>query len=132
MSITIKELEKPNLSKIKMNCDDVIHEKLTKYPMVSDCWATSSFNVIVGKMGQGKTSLVTSLVKKVFCKCFESIYIASILLYHPIVEHQLTMTFMVRTFPKTKYTIHLHMMDYVIFMRNYKRIAQKAIIRSLS
>ena len=75
MSITIKELDKPNLTKIKMNCDDVIHEKLTKYPMVSDCWSTSSFNVVVGKMGQGKTSLVTALVKKVFCRCFESIYI---------------------------------------------------------
>lgn len=67
-----------------MNCDDVIHEKLTKYPMVSDCWATSSFNAIVGKMGQGKTSLVTSLVNRYFVNVLKP----SILLYHLIVGLQ--------------------------------------------
>ena len=68
-------LEKPKLQKIKMNCDAVIHEKLTKYPMVNDAWSTNSYNIICGKMGQGKTSLLTNLVKNVFNKCFENIYV---------------------------------------------------------
>jgi Cdc6-like AAA superfamily ATPase len=66
----IEELEKPNLRKVKMLCDEVIDEKLLKYPMAEDLWSHTSFNVILGKMGQGKTSLVTNLVKTVFKKCF--------------------------------------------------------------
>lgn len=75
MSITIKNLEKPKLPKVKMNCDDIIDEKLTKYPMIDDVWSRSSYNIIVGKMGQGKTSLVTNLVKRCFKKCFHTIYV---------------------------------------------------------
>ena len=71
----IKPLDKPNLKQIKMNCDSIIHEKLTKYPMVNDAWSTNSYNVVCGKMGQGKTSLLTNLVKNVFNKCFENIYV---------------------------------------------------------
>lgn len=73
--VKIVELDKPNLSKIKMNCDDIIDAKLTKYPMVNDVWSMTSFNVIVGKMGQGKTSLITNLVKKVFNGVFHHIYV---------------------------------------------------------
>jgi len=73
--VKIKILEKPNLPKVKMLCDEVIDEKLLKYPMVQTCWSMNSFNVIVAKMGGGKTSLVTSLVKTVFKKCFETIYV---------------------------------------------------------
>jgi hypothetical protein len=58
-----------------MNCDNVIHEKLLEYPMVKDTFSTSHFTIIVGKMGQGKTSLAVSLIKNVFKKCFENIYI---------------------------------------------------------
>jgi thymidine kinase len=71
----IEKLEQPTLPRCKMNCDDVIDEKLTKYPMVDDCFSHSSFNVIVAKMGMGKTSLVTNLVKRVFKKCFHNIYV---------------------------------------------------------
>jgi len=73
--ITIKKLDKPELKQVKMNCDNVIHEKLLKYPMVAEAFSTTSFNCICGKMGQGKTSLLTSLVKSVFKKCFETIYV---------------------------------------------------------
>ena len=75
MSVRIEVLDKPDLGHTKMNCDDTIHEKLTKYPMIKEAWATSSFNVFCARMGQGKTSLMTSLVKKVFKKCFETIYV---------------------------------------------------------
>lgn len=73
--ITIKPLKKPDLPNIKMTCDKIIHKKLTDFPMVSDAWSTNNFTVIVGRMGQGKTSLMTSLVKNVFNKCFETIYL---------------------------------------------------------
>jgi thymidine kinase len=73
--VKIKVLDKPDLGHIHMNCDNIIHEKLTKYPMVSEAFSTSSFNIICGRMGSGKTSLLTSLVKRVFKKCFETIYV---------------------------------------------------------
>jgi DNA replication protein DnaC len=71
----IEVLEKPNLKKVKMNCDDCIDEKLKKYPMCEDLWSNTSFNVILGKMGQGKTSLVTNLIKTVFKRCFHHIIV---------------------------------------------------------
>jgi len=67
----IEELAKPNLKKVKMNVDDVIDEKLLKYPMSADLFSRTSFNVILGKMGQGKTSLITNFVKTIFKKAFE-------------------------------------------------------------
>ena len=75
--VYIEELEKPELKKTKMVCDCVIDDKLTTYPMVNDCWATTSFNLLLGKMGQGKTSLLVSLLnnKNIFKKCFSHIYI---------------------------------------------------------
>lgn len=75
MSIQIKTLDKPNLPHVKMNCDFVIDKKLLNYPMISDVWSKSSYNIVVGKMGQGKTSLVVSLLKRCFNKCFHSIYV---------------------------------------------------------
>ena len=73
--ISIKVLPKPDLEKVKMSCDGVIHKKLLKYPMIEEAFSTNSFNVVCGRMGQGKTSLVTSLVKSEFKKCFETIYV---------------------------------------------------------
>ena len=73
--MNIIQLKKPNLHKIKMNCDECIDEKLLEYPMVKDVWSHTSFNIIVGKMGQGKSSLMVNLVKNVFKKCFAKIYI---------------------------------------------------------
>lgn len=73
--ITIELLDKPEITKIKMNCDEVIDNKLLKFPMIADCFSKSSFNTILAKMGQGKTSLITSLLKTVFKKCFSKIYV---------------------------------------------------------
>ena len=64
--ITIKVLPKPDLEKVKMSCDGVIHPKLIKYPMIEEAFSTTSFNVVCGKMGQGKSSLTTALVKGIF------------------------------------------------------------------
>jgi thymidine kinase len=68
-------LEKPKIPAIKMLCDEPIDVKLLKYPMVKTCWSMNSFNIIIGKMGVGKTSLLVSLLKSVFKKCFENIYL---------------------------------------------------------
>ena len=77
MPVSIRRLQQPtNLHVIKMKCDNVIHPRLTESgPMVADCWSKHSFTVIVGKPGQGKTSLATQLVDQVFRKCFENVYL---------------------------------------------------------
>ena len=75
MSIRIEKLKKPDLGVVKMNCDGVIHKKLLEYPMIEEAFSTSHFTLICGRMGQGKTSLLTSLVKKVLNKCYETIYV---------------------------------------------------------
>ena len=73
--ISIKVLPKPDLEKVKMSCDGVIHKKLLKYPMIEEAFSTSSFSVVCGRMGAGKTSVVTALIKGPFRKCFETIYV---------------------------------------------------------
>ena len=69
----IQILEKPNLKKVKMNVDSVIDDKLLKYPMIADLFSHTNFSIVCGKMGQGKTTLITNLVKTVFKRCFEHI-----------------------------------------------------------
>ena len=73
--IRIEILDKPDLQRVKMTCDNVIHEKLLKYPMIQEAFSTTSFNIVCGRMGSGKSSLMTSLLKTVFKKCFETIYV---------------------------------------------------------
>jgi hypothetical protein len=74
-AVYIQELKKPNLPTTKMNCDDCIDAKLTTYPMIQDAFSKTSFNVCLGSMGSGKTSLIVSLIRGVFKKCFHSIYV---------------------------------------------------------
>jgi thymidine kinase len=71
----IEILDKPNLKPVKMLCDDIIDQKIMRFPMTADLFSKTSFNIILGKMGQGKTTLITNLVKTVFKKCFEHIII---------------------------------------------------------
>jgi hypothetical protein len=75
--VKIKILEKPPLKPTKMICDNVIDNKLTEYPMIKEAFSTTSFNIILGKMEQGKTSLFTSFLnnKNIFKKSFHSIYV---------------------------------------------------------
>lgn len=72
---TIKLLNKPDLQIIKMKCDNVIDKKLLEYPMVADCFSKNHFTIIIGMMGQGKTTLAINLIKNVMKKCYEHIYI---------------------------------------------------------
>jgi len=74
-AVYIEELKKPNLPPTKMNCDDCIDPKLNTYPMIQDAFSKTSFNVVTGTMGSGKSSLIVSLLRSVFKKCFHSIYV---------------------------------------------------------
>ena len=51
MSIRIEKLKKPDLGVVKMNCDGVIHKKLTEYPMIEEAFSTSHFTIICGRPG---------------------------------------------------------------------------------
>ena len=73
--MNIIPLKKPILNKVKMNCDEIIDNKLLDYPMVADVWSHTSFNIIVGKMGSGKSSLIVNLIKTIFKKAFAHIYV---------------------------------------------------------
>ena len=74
MPIKMKSYPHPNLSVAKMNCDGDLSEKLNKFPF------TKLFNkhmscLIVGKAGQGKTSLLYGLFKKPLKKIYNTIII---------------------------------------------------------
>jgi KaiC/GvpD/RAD55 family RecA-like ATPase len=59
-----------------MKCDKIIDKKLLEQgPMVADCFANHGFTVIVGKPGQGKTSLIVQFIDQIFRKCFHNIYL---------------------------------------------------------
>jgi len=68
-------LDKPKLQKVKMLVDDVIDSKLLKYPMPADLFSKTSFNIILGKMGSGKTSLIVNYIKTIFRRAFEHIIV---------------------------------------------------------
>lgn len=68
-------LDKPKLKNVKMQCDCIIDEKLTKYPAVECLFATHNFTIFAGLMGQGKSTKVLQLLSSVFKKCFEHIYV---------------------------------------------------------
>jgi thymidine kinase len=71
----IIELDKPKIKSVKMLVDGVIDEKLTEYEMIDCCWARTSFNILIGSMGSGKTTLMINLMRNVFNKCFTHIYV---------------------------------------------------------
>ena len=71
----IEKLKAPHLELVTMSCDKLIDKKLLTYPMIGDCFSKNNFTVILGKMGQGKSSLMINLVKNIVNKCYENIYV---------------------------------------------------------
>ena len=69
------ELDKPKIKSVKMLVDNVIDDKLTNYEMIECCWSRTSFNILIGSMGQGKSTLMINLLKNVFNKCFNHVYV---------------------------------------------------------
>lgn len=75
MKIKLIELEKPNVEKISFNCDEKLCPSLDKFPMVRDNLNTFKTTVILGRQGQGKTSLTINIIKKLYKKKFHKIYV---------------------------------------------------------
>lgn len=75
MSITIKKNSKPNLPICVMSCDKPLHEKLNKYEMTKTCLNKHHTTAIIGKPGQGKSSLLYSFFKgNLLKKCYNTVF----------------------------------------------------------
>jgi len=75
MSITIKKNSKPTLPVCVMSCDKPLHEKLNKYEMTKTCLNKHNTTAIIGKPGQGKSSLIYSYFSKnMLKKCFNTVF----------------------------------------------------------
>lgn len=76
MSITLKKHQKPDLPICVMSCDKPLHDKLNKYEMTRTCMNKHNTTAILGKPGQGKSSLVYSWFKSknMLKKCFDTIF----------------------------------------------------------
>jgi len=74
--LRIKENDKPPLSVCQMVCDGGINEKLNQYELTKflNC---HSCNLVVGRPGSGKTSMLYSFFKspKILRKCYHTIYL---------------------------------------------------------
>ena len=73
-NITIKKNAKPDLDICEMLCDKGLNPKLDKYELTKFINAHTS-NLLLGRPGSGKTSLLYSLFKKPLKKCFHTIYL---------------------------------------------------------
>jgi DNA replication protein DnaC len=74
MSITIKKNLKPTFEVIGMLCDKPLSKDLNKYELTRflNCHST---NLLIGKPGSGKTTLMLSLFNKLLRGCFHNIYL---------------------------------------------------------
>jgi len=73
--IRIKQNNKPDIEKIKFECDEEIHSKLNEYPLSRDFLNKSNTTIYIGRQGSGKTSLMINIVKKLYKKCFHFVYV---------------------------------------------------------
>ena len=64
----------PKMGKVNMMCDQIIDEKLTKYPAVESAFSRCNFTILAGTMGQGKTTLAINLMRGPLKKCYNNIY----------------------------------------------------------
>lgn len=71
----IIEHDKPKLPKVHMLVDDVIDEKLTKFPAVKQCFSTSNTTLILGGTGCGKSTFLIGLMKSLFRKVYHQIFL---------------------------------------------------------
>ena len=76
MSITLKKHQKPDLPVCVMSCDKPLHEKLNKYELTKTCLNKHHTTAILGRPGQGKSSLIYAWFKSknMLKKCFDTIF----------------------------------------------------------
>ena len=74
--ISIKTNKKPILPSCEMLCDKKLHPKLEAYELTK-FFNMHSTNLIVGKPGSGKTSMLYSFMKskKILAKVYDKIYL---------------------------------------------------------
>lgn len=75
--ISLKENDKPKLKVCEMLCDTKLHSKLDKYDLTSFL-NNHSTTLMIGKAGQGKTSLLYSFLKskQLLRNVFDKIFLA--------------------------------------------------------
>ena len=73
--LRLKENKKPHMTKINFECDDEIHKKLNEYELSKEFLNRSNTTVFIGRQGSGKTSLLINIVKGIYKKCFNYIYV---------------------------------------------------------
>jgi hypothetical protein len=73
----VTDLDKPRLGKVTMKCDECVDTKMCKYPAVECAFGQCSFTMLCGKMGQGKTSTLISMLKRggPLYKCYSNAYV---------------------------------------------------------
>lgn len=75
MKIEIKKNNCPNLGKVNFACDKELSRKLNQYEMVRDHMNKYNTTLLIGTMGSGKTSLLINIVKKLYKKLFNRVYV---------------------------------------------------------
>ena len=74
MSITIKQNIKPKFEMVEMKCDKPLCKELDKYEMTKFLNSHST-NLLIGKPGSGKTSLMIAIFNKLLRGVFHNIYL---------------------------------------------------------
>jgi nucleoside-triphosphatase THEP1 len=74
MSITIKQNIKPKFDMVEMKCDKPLCKELDKYEMTKFLNSHST-NLLIGKPGSGKTSLMIAIFNKLLRGVFHNIYL---------------------------------------------------------
>jgi len=72
--ITIKKNNKPNLSLPEFICDTPLHKKLDRYDLTKFLNKHST-NLLIGKAGSGKTSMLYALMTGILKKVYHDIYV---------------------------------------------------------
>jgi DNA replication protein DnaC len=74
MNITIKKNIKPKFEIVEMKCDKPLSKQLEKYEMTKFINYHST-NLLIGKPGSGKTSLMIAIFNKLLRSVFHNIYL---------------------------------------------------------
>ena len=74
MSIQIKKNKEPSMPICVMNCDKPLCEKLKKYALFDEAFSMQKTTLVLGKPGQGKSSLVYAWFKTCLKRKFDKIF----------------------------------------------------------
>jgi GTPase SAR1 family protein len=75
MKIEIKKNNCPNLGKVNFACDKELSSKLNQYELCKDHMNKYNTTLLIGTQGSGKTSLLINMVKKLYKKVFDKVFV---------------------------------------------------------